>query len=418
MLSGKVRPRPMALPFSYCCSCRQVLTLTAAEFPMIFEQDFSTTRAAYANDPLFTLHAPWKGRVLQKAILQTLADRFPSVPVEKVLPGMRINGTRRGDNQGEFDFTHGGRRVECRGTTLAWSSELCNWAARWSNIKFNQDFFDDLYLALHSPGQVDIVLHDGVAGIAESGVKTIHRGNNVNIYGACGTHSAREACQEILQKMLIPPHGCEHIATMCTDSGRIAEMVSQEQLAESYQLSAKCYKGIPLAGHSPCSRALRLQDLAFAVDEKLHMESRFRRDVGASEVVGTLCRQRRGKHRSSADWWRDSIRVEFKSSKMSWVSGRRHWHAHFSTVKFASQGHPHSAVFDELMLGLYAPFGLYLLQYSGDFGRSSRGVATDHLGHAVVVSGPRNEKCPRVALEEMLAKLEQSGCRLLAIVKW
>ncbi|CAE7462370.1 mad2l1-1 [Symbiodinium sp. CCMP2592] len=205
---------------------------------------------------------------------------------------------------------------------------------------------------------------------------------------------------------------------MRTDSGRIAELVSQEQLAESYQLSATCYKGIPLAGHSPCSRALRLQDLAFAVDEKLHMKSRFRRDVCASEVVGTLRRQRRGKYRSSADWWRDSIRVEFKSSKMSWVSGPRHWLAHFSTVKFASQGHPRSAVFDELMLGLYAPFGLYLLQYSGDFGRSRKGVATDHLGHSIVVRGPRNEECPQVALGQMLAKLEQSGCRLLAIVKW
>ncbi|CAE7941343.1 SECY [Symbiodinium sp. KB8] len=270
------------------------------------------------------------GRVLQKAIWRTLADKFPSVPLEEALPGMRINGTR--------------------------------------SIKFNQYYFDDLYLALHSPGQVDIVLHDGVAGIAESGKSTIHRGNSVNILGACGKHTAREACREILQKLLSPPHGCKHIATMRTDSGRIAELVSQEQLNESYQLSATCYKGIPLAGHSPCSRALRLQDVALAVDQKLHMQSRFRRDVGASEVVGMLCRQRRGMHRSSADWWRDNVRVEFKSSKMSWVSGRRHWHAHFSAVKFASQGHPHSAVFDELILGLYTPFGLYMLRYSGDIG--------------------------------------------------
>ena len=202
MLSGKVRPRPLAFPFRNCC--RQVVTLTAAQFPMILDEEGSTIRAAYATDPLFSLHAPWKGGVLQKAISHTFADKFPSVPLEKALPGMRMNGTRRGGNQGEFDFTHGGLRVECRSTNLAWNYGCRGWAARWRSIKFNQCYFDDLYLALHSPGQVDIVLHDGVAGIAESGKSTLHRGNSVNILGACGKHTAREACREILQKTAEP----------------------------------------------------------------------------------------------------------------------------------------------------------------------------------------------------------------------
>ena len=413
---GKVWLHPNTLPSIGCH--RRVLTLTAAQFPEAFGEDRSVTNAAYAGDPLFKLHGPRKGRVLQQAVWQVLHTRSPCIPLTSAQPGQRANGSKRGDNQGEFDFAHGDRRAECKGTSMAWVAANRCWAARWQKIKFKHGLFDDLFLALHSPGHVDVVWHDCVTGISHAGVKTAFLGHNVRVNAAKGCHDAGEACTEILRKLVSSQNRCQHVASLCSDSGYIADLVSRELNTESYRFAAFWYKGVPLAELVPSLRGLRLQDVAVAVDQILHPNSVFRHGPGASEIVGTLLPQRRGESRGSADWMRDMVRVEFKSSVLSWDCTSRRWRAQFLWVKFGSQAGFSNALFDELWLGLYSPFGLYLVQYSGTFGRSRLGVATDDLGHSIAVRGPCHEECPRVSIESILTKLEGSGCKLLAILTW
>ena len=389
-----------------------VLTLSAAQFPELLEASTSLTQQAYAREPLFDLPGPHKGRVMQKAIQHTLANSFPSIRFSEAPSGAPANGHKRGGNQGEFDFMCNDRRVECKGTSMAWDRDLARWRARWVKVKL--DKFDDLLLALHSPGQIDVVQHDHVTGITNAGCGTSVLGYVVQAVASRGNHDACRAREEILEKMRT--HSCRHLATMPCDSGMMGDLVLRELHTETAKLAALWYKGVPLSDHTSSSRALRLQAVALAVDRMIHANSVFDPQVYASEVVGTLQPQRRGKNRGSADWWRDKIRVEFKSALLCWVS--RRWQVKFGHVKFASQVEPNSAHFDELWLGLYTPFGLYILQYSGEIGRCRTGALLDDFGHAVIVGGPKHQQCPEAALTAILGKFEQSGCKLLANFSW
>ena len=75
-------------------------------------------------------------------------------------------------------------------------------------------------------------------------------------------------------------------------------------------------------------------------------------------------------------------------------------------------------MFDQLLLGLYSPSGLHVLQYSGTVGLSSTGFSTGIFGHDIHIRGPVGERSPVVALEVILDKLRLSGCELLATVTW
>ena len=94
---------------------------------------------------------------------------------------------------------HGERKVECKGTSLAWVIRQQSWVARWHKVKFDQQLFDDLFLALHSPGRIDIILHDGVTGITRSGVRTMCHGHEVRAAAAGGLYEPRETGKVDLQ---------------------------------------------------------------------------------------------------------------------------------------------------------------------------------------------------------------------------
>ena len=386
----------------------QVLKLQAAQFPDALAQDLSVTQIAYAGDLLFGLHTTPKGRVLQQAIVHTLAMSDGSTPVQEAPPGLCVNGRKRAAHQSEFDFMYGERRVECKGTSLAWSGQ--HWCARWSNIKFDKALFDDLFLALHSPGRIDVLRHDGVSGVSSFGVRTAVHGHQVSVRGSSGLQDPVHACIEILQKMQQAPNGCQHIGSMRTDNRFVHHVIAKERMKESNSLLAYWYKGIPLSDHSPASRGLRLEKVAYTVDQMLHPGSTFSRTLPTLE-------QRPGARRG-ADWVRDSSRVEFKSSSLRWDCSMNRWKAHFAGIKFATPGEAEASSFDELWLGLYSPFGLYLFRHSGTVGRSTNGVSTDVMGHDIKVNGPRNEQRLLAAFEVILRKLKVPACELLATVSW
>ncbi|CAE7381898.1 unnamed protein product [Symbiodinium sp. CCMP2592] len=383
---------------------RQLLTLRAAQFPDALAQELSATQAAYVGDPLFGLESTLKGRVLQQAIAETLSSLDFSTPVQEAVPGLCVNGNTRATHQSEFDFMHGERRVECKGTSLAWSAKG-HWHATWTRIKLGKALFDDLLLALHSPGRVDVLRHDGMAGVATQGVRTEIHGHAVRVHGSRGLEDPSEACQEIVQKMQEAPNSCHHIGSLPTDSGVIERSLAKERAKKRNSMSSYWYKGIPLSDYSPSSRGLRLEKVACAIDRMLHPSSTFSRTLPTLE-------QRPGARCGCADWARDRTQVKFKSSRLSWHCTKNVWRAHFAGIKFATRS------FDELWLGLYSPLGFYLFQYSGTIGRSTTGASTDVAGHDIVVYGPSHEENPLAACEVIVRKLKASGCELLATVSW
>ena len=242
---------------------RQLLTLQASQVPDALAQELTATQAAYVEDPLLGLESTQKGRVLQQAIVQTLAGSDGSIRVHQAAPGLCVNGSRRAAHQAEFDFMYGSRRVECKGTSLAWSRASRSWSATWTNIKFSQACFDDLFLALHSPGRIDVLQHDGMSFVSAQGARTAALGHTVKVRGSSALEDAGQACQEIVEKLEKAPNTCHHIGSMQSDSGFIDDLVAKERQNQSASLSSYWYRGVPLFDHSPCLRGLRLGKSCF-----------------------------------------------------------------------------------------------------------------------------------------------------------
>ena len=380
---------------------RSFLTFRAAQFSHILEEPPATTETAYAEDPLAKITQAQKGRILQVASLHAMQSVFPSSIFSEAPTGSRCNGARRGINQSPHDFVCDGRNVECKGASILWHRTKRSWLAHWQHIKFRQaaGMIHHLVLAMHSPGRVDILLHDHAFGIARHGVRTNSQGYSVNVHAGRGLLCPNQACEKMLRKMTDSPGSCLQLQAWETCDSFVSGLICEESAKEGAKPAARWYRNIPLAGKSSSSRGRSLQKLAFEVDCMMHPHCVLEDTV-----------------RGSADWRRNSVRVEFKSSRLQWSGSQSSWFVSFHGVKFwlSTSGSP---AFDELWLGLYSPLGLHIVKHVDGF-VSTHGIRTHTDGHLVTVRGPRGEKDPMVALEVILDKFREKGCELLAIITW
>ncbi|CAE8613487.1 unnamed protein product [Polarella glacialis] len=109
------------------------------------------------------------------------------------------------------------------------------------------------------------------------------------------------------------------------------------------------------------------------------------------------------------DWLRDGVRVQFKSSQLAW--DRDHWRVHFRNVKLNKEN-PALSPFDELLLALYTPRGIFLYRHDLKLGLSTDGIRTDIRGCQITVTGPSRAPWPE-ALDVILKKMDGSGCTCL-----
>ena len=389
---------------------RSVLVLNAAQFWHIVTHSSSRHDAAYKDDPLSAVTEHQRARILQRACLRALTALRPHSQFSDAPAGLCKNGARRGKHQSEFDYLCDGRNVECKSTRMFWVPVKGCWEARWKGIKFHQEAgrIHDLVLALHSPGRVDVLLHDHMLGVGSAGAG---QGYSVQVYARRGLHDAPQACNNILQKMQEQPGACLKIAAWETRCSPLSDLILAESVLLSNHQCANCYSHkTPLSGKTGSARALCLQRLAFEVDRLLHPAHSFQNGVGAGDVIGLQRPQRRGVARGSADWLRDSVRVEFKSSKLHWNVSKARWLVHFSEVKCAA--------FDELWLGLYSPFGVHFIKHSGKFEHAAGGLESTLVERAITIQGSRKDANIADALSTILAKLENAGSTLLAIINW
>eukprot|EP00439_Symbiodinium_sp_Y106_P053455 s246_g7.t1 len=182
-----------------------------------------------------------------------------------------------------------------------------------------------LVLAMHTPGRVDILLHDHAFGIAFSGKTTKTQGHSIKVVGERGLLCPKQAAQKMLYKMVDAPGSCLRLQSWEICDSVLTRLICEESAREGAMLAAHCYRNVPLAGKSASSRGNSLQKIAFEVDRIRHPHSVLRSSVGELDLIGTRKLQRRGFARGSADWLRDSVRVEFKSSKLRWSEWHSGW---------------------------------------------------------------------------------------------
>ena len=178
-------------------------------------------------------------------------------------------------------------------------------------------------------------------------------------------------------------------------------------------VTATTFAGVPLASHDLFTRAKVLTSFALGCDAELRPGAVFEEAAAGESADG----KRRGQNSAAYDWQRDGRRVACKSAQLKWNSANERWMLQFRAVKLATAG-GRDAAFDELLLAAYTPEGVHLFRHDLRAGVSTSGVSTAATGKQIAFYGPRREPDWRVALGEIMGKVEDKGCRPPAFVPW
>ena len=171
-------------------------------------------------------------------------------------------------------------------------------------------------------------------------------------------------------------------------------------------VTASTFAGAPLASHDAVTRGKVLTGYARRCDADEHPGAVIEDAVAGEAVDG----RRQAQNQAAYDWQRDGRRVACKSAGLIWDDSSPRWMLLFSAVK------PDAC--DELLLAAYTPEGVHLFQHDRRAGLSTHGKGTAATGKRITFYGPSNERDWRVALREILQKVEAKGCSRRAFVPW
>jgi len=152
------------------------------------------------------------------------------------------------------------------------------------------------------------------------------------------------------------------------------------------------YADVPLATHSPKARGDILEHVARRVMEEKTGETAHPPAPG-TRVNG----RKRGRNCEAYDFMIAGRRVEVKSAQLYWNSSSRLWWAMWQGVK--------RDAYDDLLLVLYTPVGVYIFVHDHTYGVSTNGKLQGARGGKVVVCAPRNVTSITEALDVVLGKL-------------
>ncbi|CAK0872149.1 unnamed protein product [Prorocentrum cordatum] len=208
------------------------------------------------------------------------------------------------------------------------------------------------------------------------------------------------------RSFFLAPQGVRHLILQASSFSNI--------LQASNANTSDVFAGAPLSTITPSLRGDVIAEVARQVDAEVNPRSIFERGV-----LGNCCNgSRRGPNIMEYDWLRDGLRVECKSSKMSWVPSRKSWEFAFYHIKIAHGEARRVAAFDELLLVLYTPTHLYFYRHWGTFGLRSAGRLTSTVGHQLRISSGGGIEDWRLALKHVLGKLDDgaNSCERLSIM--
>eukprot|EP00933_Yihiella_yeosuensis_P005248 TRINITY_DN109728_c0_g1_i1.p1 TRINITY_DN109728_c0_g1~~TRINITY_DN109728_c0_g1_i1.p1 ORF type:complete len:401 (-),score=36.91 TRINITY_DN109728_c0_g1_i1:117-1319(-) len=360
----------------------------------------------YGNHPLATMSTTRRGRILERTTRSVMASMQPEMKIEDPEHGTNVNGGRRGNHQTTYDWKANGRRVECKSSMMTWHRGRRMWGFNYAGVKLpfenirKHALFDELLLTLFTPRGIYIYAHDLTFRITARGKATAINGYNIRIFAASNQHNWSEALDCILGKLDSMDNGCQRVAHISlNDTHLLRELNSND-----FRMDA--YHGLPLTNMSQTQRGLVIQDIVRFVDEAANLYSKFKDAEAGLQIDGKL----RSRYNAAHDWLRDGIRVECKSAVIQKSTVRRVWFVRFSAVKLE--------LFDELLLAIYSPCGIYIYRHDLCLGLSKAGVAMPVHGWQIWICSSKAASDWKAALADILTKLDASKCQQIALVKF
>lgn len=157
----------------------------------------SLTESAYAGTPLWTMTECTRGLAIEGIVRRWVESTGKETNDSD--PGTCVDGSKRGQNQAEYDFMVEDDRTEVKSARLFFNKLCGRWDAHWASIK--SKLHDRLYLALYSHRGLDIFLHDGSFGLMCNGNSVSVRGDAVCVRGPGNTECIEGALAAIREKM-------------------------------------------------------------------------------------------------------------------------------------------------------------------------------------------------------------------------
>ncbi|CAE8590766.1 unnamed protein product [Polarella glacialis] len=281
---------------------------------------------------------------------------------------------------------------------MTWKKASRLWLVQFQKVKLKEDDaatsnFDELLLALYTPRGIYVYRHDLKHGLSANGLKTAISGSGIYVYGPTGETNSSKALDAILQRL--DASACQFLGNLSLKDELLSELA-----ADRPQTALQVFKDLPLADLSSKARGDRLKALVCEVDSLLH-------PAGIKDADS-----------HAFDWLRGGARIKCKSAQLCWSESEQCWRVDFNQIKLQALGIREMATFDELLLALYTPRGLFIYKHDLEFAVSTQGVRTATGGHQVIIRGPRGKQNWQVALEAILNKLdaESNGCKRLAFV--
>ena len=402
-------------------SCRQLPVLDASQFQHIISDEGYTGRA-YAGDLLATVGFAQRGVLLETLARRMLQREYPSHSIQSAdvqSLGTCSNGRRRSLYHAAWDWVFMDRRVELKSAQLCFDKTNSRWRVAFHSVKLScngeraEQPFDDLFLLVYAPDGFYLIKHDLKTGVSTNGVKTESTGHKVQVRSDRRQTCWKAALQTILFKLTV--QGCCKLVAYAARSDPLAQELCSNVLDSTALPAPQAYKGIPLSTMNPSIRALRIQEIAYELDKIQNPESSFQSAKGEISPRGYT----RSDTNAAVDWVRDGVRVEVKSAKLSFHSGRKMWQCKFSNIKAGMTRDGRNAYFDELWLAIYSPSGIDVFKHwNWRAGLSGSGVRTAAEGKQLLYSGGKKGQSFSSALQRIKTKLEKDGANHHFTIRW
>ncbi|CAE8599869.1 unnamed protein product [Polarella glacialis] len=362
--------------------------------------DYRTVTAkTYQGLPLADLSSASRFSIRESLVRGLDEKLHPGSVFQDAERGQCVNGAIRSRGNLQYNWQRDGIRVQLKSAQITWNKANRRWLVQFTNVKLKEDDaaeseFDELLVALYTPRGIFIYRHDLKHGLSTRGISTAVRGSDIYVCGPCGETNWPVALDVILEKL--EASACQRLGYISLNDELLSELVAVRP-----QTTWQVYKDLPLADLSSKARGDRLKALVRAVDSLLHPACIIK-DADSDAF----------------DWLRGGARIKCKSAQLCWSRSGKCWRTYFVDIKFQAFGIREMVAFDELLLALYTPRGLFIHRHDLEFAVSTQGVLTATSGHRVEIRGPTGEQNWQVALEAIMNKLdaESNGCKRLAFV--
>ncbi|CAE8599868.1 unnamed protein product [Polarella glacialis] len=361
--------------------------------------DYRTVTAkTYQGLPLADLSSASRFSIRESLVRGLDEKLHPGSVFQDAERGRCVDGRIRCRGNLQYNWQRDGTRVQLKSAQMKWNKTHRLWLVQFQNVKLQEDDaatsnFDELLLALYTPRGILVYQHDLKHCLSAEGLKTDVSGSSIYVCGPTGQTDWSQALDAILQKL--DASACQFLGNLSLKDELLSELA-----ADRLQTSLQVFKDLPLADLSSKARGDRLEALVCAVDSLLHPDC-MNKDAA-----------------DAFDWLRGGARIKCKGAQLCWSRSKQNWQVGFYNIKLQAFGIREMAAFDELLLALYTPRGLFIYKHDLEFAVSTQGVLTATHGHVVRIRGPKGEQNWQVALEAILTKFdaESNGCKRLAFV--